>query len=121
MSGYRFFAICMQWVRRKDTLRPEEKQFGPWLRATLGKVQKPQTIIAMTNGEFSRGEGDHEVPLERRGKGDIPRWVVSQSGKVLSGLTRGVGITRTDMVKGYDSPSIAHPEIPVSLQSPNFE
>lgn len=56
MSGYRSFAICMQWVRRKDTLRPEEKQFGPWLRATLGKVQKPQTITAMTNGEFSRGK-----------------------------------------------------------------
>ena len=25
---------CLQWIRSKETLRPEEKQFGAWLRAS---------------------------------------------------------------------------------------
>ena len=28
---------CLQWIRSKDTLRPEEKQFGPWSRASQDK------------------------------------------------------------------------------------
>ena len=25
---------CLQWIRSRETLRPEEKQFGAWLRAS---------------------------------------------------------------------------------------
>ena len=28
---------CLQWIQSKDTLRPEEKQFGPWSRASQDK------------------------------------------------------------------------------------
>ena len=28
---------CLQWIRSNVTLRPEEKQFGPWLRALSEK------------------------------------------------------------------------------------
>lgn len=46
---------CMQWFRSKDTLRPEKKQFDPWLCATPDKYQKPQLITTMKNGETSTG------------------------------------------------------------------
>lgn len=42
---------CLQWIRSKDTLRPEEKQFGPWLRASQDKNQKPQLVTAEKHGE----------------------------------------------------------------------
>ncbi|XP_030923329.1 uncharacterized protein LOC115950238 [Quercus lobata] len=28
---------CLMWIRSKDTLRPEEKQFGPWLHVSQDK------------------------------------------------------------------------------------
>ncbi|KAK7840314.1 hypothetical protein CFP56_016832 [Quercus suber] len=41
---------CLQGFRIKETLRPDEKQFGPWLRANPDKHQKSLLIIAMDNG-----------------------------------------------------------------------
>ena len=35
---------CLRWVSSKETLRPEEKQFGPWLWAELDRLQRPQVV-----------------------------------------------------------------------------
>lgn len=35
---------CMRWVSSKDTPRSEERQFGPWLRAELDRLQRPQIV-----------------------------------------------------------------------------
>lgn len=37
---------CLLWIRSKETIRTEDKQFGPWLRATQDRTQKPQLIVA---------------------------------------------------------------------------
>lgn len=38
---------CMLWIRSSKTLKVEEKQHGPWLRATQEHLQRPQLVIAM--------------------------------------------------------------------------
>lgn len=63
----------MQWVRSNDTRRLEEKQFGPWLRATPERLQKSQMITTMTNGESGREEGGRETLAGQQDKEDIPR------------------------------------------------
>ena len=112
----------MQWVRSNVTLRPEEKQFGPWLRATPDRVQKPQTITATTNGESKTMGGERETSPEQRGGEAIPRRTTTQPGSVkYSGMTREVGFTRANLVKVADTPTNAQPKPPVHLQTPNFE
>ncbi|XP_075674845.1 uncharacterized protein At4g02000-like [Castanea sativa] len=37
---------CMQWMRSKESLRAEDKQYGPWLRAVPDRVQRPQMVVA---------------------------------------------------------------------------
>ena len=36
---------CLQWMHNKEMLRPEEKQYGQWLRATQECLQKPQLVL----------------------------------------------------------------------------
>ena len=40
---------CMQWMRSKESLKAEDKQYGPWLRATSERVQRPQLVVASKN------------------------------------------------------------------------
>ena len=56
---------CMQRLRSNDTLRPEEKQFGQWLRAMPGKFQKPEMITIMKNREPSSVGIGQEKPKGR--------------------------------------------------------
>lgn len=55
---------CLQWLHNKETLRQEEKQYGPWLRATQDCLQRPQLVIASNRSIANpkrKGEGDEEV------------------------------------------------------------
>ena len=40
---------CMKRARSNETLRQNEKQYGPWLRAGPDRSQKPQLVLAMEN------------------------------------------------------------------------
>ena len=62
----------MQGLRSNDTLRPEEKQFGQWLHATLDKFQKPQTITMVKNEEPSSGGIEQEKPNGQRDRKQEP-------------------------------------------------
>lgn len=42
------------WIESKESLVIEERQFGPWLRAELGRLQRPQ--VAEANRK-NKGEG----------------------------------------------------------------
>lgn len=59
---------CLQWIRSKDTPRPEEKQFGPWLRASQNKNQKSQLVMAEKSGE-TRSVMGVKKNIERRMEG----------------------------------------------------
>ncbi|KAK9996183.1 hypothetical protein SO802_020869 [Lithocarpus litseifolius] len=55
---------CLQWIRSKETLRPKDKQYGPWLRASQDRLQRPQLVLASNRSNFghqSLGEGDEGV------------------------------------------------------------
>lgn len=66
---------CLQWTRSKETLRPEEKQYGPWLRATQDRLQRPQLVLASNRsnvepqrrGEVGEGVGPTSCMSEKRG------------------------------------------------------
>ena len=55
---------CLLWIRSKETLRLEEKQFGAWLRASPERNQKPQLIMATVHGGH-RVEGVETKTKER--------------------------------------------------------
>ena len=55
---------CLQWIRSRETLRPEEKQFGVWLQASPERNQKPQLIVAMSHGSY-REEGVFDKTNDR--------------------------------------------------------
>ena len=57
---------CLQGFRSKETPRPEEKQFGPWLRANPDKHQKTLLITAGKNGESRIGEAEPDTRDRRR-------------------------------------------------------
>ena len=41
---------CLLWIRSKEILRAEDKQYGPWLRATQERLQRPQLVMASRLG-----------------------------------------------------------------------
>lgn len=51
---------CPLWIDSKETLATEERQFGPWLRVDLGRLQRLQVAEATTRtngGEGKNREG----------------------------------------------------------------
>ena len=70
---------CLQWFRSKDTLRSEEKQFGPWLRATQDKTQRPQLVTVEKDGETRPGVGAKKN-VERSSDGQVVSTTVRTNG-----------------------------------------
>ena len=71
---------CLQGLQSKETLRPEEKQFDPWLHAIQDKLQKPLIVIAARNEvtrikEAETKSGEHRLVgiVESTSVFDIPR------------------------------------------------
>lgn len=65
--------------------------------------------------------GKHEPQSERRDKVIIPRCEMTQSSNAFSGVASGVGITRADAVKDWNSSKNILPKTSAPLQTPNFE
>lgn len=47
-------------------LRPEEKQFGPWIHLTQDKYQKPLTVTVAKNGDSRIREEGAEIREHRK-------------------------------------------------------
>ena len=111
----------LQWIRSRDTLRPEEKQFGPWLRASQEKNQKPQLVMAEKQGENRSGEGGREV-LERSLAGVAVSTLATASGhENLPVETMRVAASRVDVAKDVATPTHVCIKTPDSLHVLNFE
>ena len=55
----------MMWIRSKEALRAEDKQYGPWLCATHGQLQRSKLVIVMKHGSGGKSAPDNvEVPSE---------------------------------------------------------
>ena len=48
---------CMQWMRSKESLKAEDNQYGPWLRAMSERVQQPQLEVPSKN----EGRKEHKI------------------------------------------------------------
>lgn len=40
---------CKLWIRSKEAINLGEKQYGPWLRASQDRLQRPQLVMAVRN------------------------------------------------------------------------
>ncbi|KAK9998173.1 hypothetical protein SO802_017776 [Lithocarpus litseifolius] len=93
---------CLQGLRSKETLQPEEKQFDPWLRATQEKLQKPLIVTAARNEAMKISEAENQlrehnlvgiaerIPVSGTSRANLPgrseRWVEARAdmGSVIS-------------------------------------
>uniref|UniRef100_A0A7N2R7P6 DUF4283 domain-containing protein n=1 Tax=Quercus lobata TaxID=97700 RepID=A0A7N2R7P6_QUELO len=55
---------CLQWIQSKESLRPEEKQFDVWMRATSERSQKSQLVEGMRKGG-RREDDDVDKKVDR--------------------------------------------------------
>lgn len=110
---------CKQWMRSKESLWAEEKQYGPWLWATPGCVQKPQLVVAL------KYEGREEYK-EKEGK-DLPaaaRQWINSGREVVTAVLQGVQggddmakcraeVARLEAIEGNGEIHIPHnPQVP---------
>ena len=45
---------CLVWLSSADPITAENKQFGPWLRATPDRLQKSHVVLGQRAGESTR-------------------------------------------------------------------
>uniref|UniRef100_A0A7N2KQY5 Zinc knuckle CX2CX4HX4C domain-containing protein n=1 Tax=Quercus lobata TaxID=97700 RepID=A0A7N2KQY5_QUELO len=45
---------CIEWIRRAVLIKVEDKQYGPWLRATPDRLQKSHLVMGQQAGERAR-------------------------------------------------------------------
>ena len=112
---------CLMWIRSNDTLRPEEKQFGPWLRASQDRTQKPQLVLTGKNGGNSFGEGSRGVLERKVDEGAILALVPVSNYDKLTVETVRVADSRADVDNLIDTPTHTRITIPVFSHTPNFE
>ena len=106
---------CMQGLRSNSTLSPDEKQFGPWLRASPDKYQKPQTITTAKTGEINTGGKENGLPENRCEREKDSKLVETPAEKAYPGKVIGLGISRADVVK------VGDPTSHVKLKSPDIQ
>ena len=112
---------CMQGLRSNSTLSPDEKQFGPWLRATQDRYQKPQTITTEKTGEISTGRKESGLPGIRLGREKEAERTETPVEKENPGKEVGVGIPRADVVRVGDLTTHINLKSPDIQQALSFE
>ena len=112
---------CLQGFRSKETLRLEEKQFGPWLRATQDKHQKPLIVIAARN-EANRIKEARTGLEEHRTDGNVERTTVSDNpGNDLPGKAERMVGARANVIDVNTLSSHIQVKIPKIPLISNFE
>lgn len=102
-------------------LRPEEKQFGPWIRLTQDKYQKPLTVTVAKNGDSRIREEGAEI-REHRKDGITGRATATDiPNNDNPGLAERLMETRDDVVNIETLPGHIQIKIPKILLILNFE
>ena len=110
---------CLQGFRSKETPMPEEKQFGPWLRANLDKHQKTLLITAGKYGESRNGEVEPETMARRRNAELAKEGVITRNDGL--GKAERTVEARADVVNMDNIPDHLKIKIPNISLSSNFE
>lgn len=111
---------CLQQARSNVTPGAEEKQYGPWLRATPELLQKPQLVVAKGEWGARKTQGHEETPGEGAGRAGLTVTVERMDMETGSEVAREEHVT--SKVTGSESlmPHLLCP-IPENLRSPAFE
>ena len=66
---------CLVWMRSEGPIRAEEKQYGPWLRATHDRLQKPHVVLGQQSRESAslgrRGESSPDLNVQLRQQTEV--------------------------------------------------
>ena len=66
---------CLVWMRSEGPIRAEEKQYGPWLRATHDRLQKPHVVLDQQSRESAslgrRGESSPDLNVQLRQQTEV--------------------------------------------------
>ena len=112
---------CLQWIRSNITLRPEEKQYGPWLRAQPEKNQKPQLVVVEKQNVARTGEGGEQT-AERGVSGATPPTTATGRGRdALSTSPAREEGSRADVEEDVADPANVRIKIPEFSLDSNFE
>ena len=112
---------CMLWIRNKETLKAEDKQFGPWMRATQDHTQKPQLIVATKNNGGRGPQPDSTAtPCEGgayQSQNDSGTIVVQGGSHVVD----GVDLTKADTESKSTLTTHIERRTPQTWEDSNFE
>ena len=62
---------CLEWLRSVGPIRAKEKQYGPWLRATHDRLQKPHMVLGQQSrecasfGQLGERSPDHDWQMRQ--------------------------------------------------------
>lgn len=112
---------CLMWIRSNDTPRPDEKQFGPWLRASQDKNQKPQLVLTGKNGGIDSGEGGRRDTDKKVDDGVVSKPVPGSGDDKQREETARLAVSRADVASLVDLPAHTRITNPDSSHSSNFE
>ena len=111
----------MLWIRNKETLKAEDKQFGPWMRATQDCTQKPQlTVATKNNGGRGPQPDSTATPCEGgayQSQNDSGTIVVQGGSHVVD----GVDLTKADTESKSTLTTHIERRTPQTWQDSNFE
>lgn len=113
---------CMMWIRSKEAIKADEKQYGPWLRASQERLRRPQMVMAARN----EGVGGKLTVVDSGMRVGAARPLVDKERMNAGGLGEanvdGDMDTRTIHVEGLTMVSTTDREtIPKIMQITNFE
>ena len=110
---------CLQGFRSKETPRPEEKQFGPWLRANPDRLQKTLLISVGKNGDSRNGEAESDSRDRRRNEEPAKDDVNTRKDGLVP--TESTVEARADVGNMDTIPNHVQNKIPNISRSSNFE
>ena len=112
---------CMQWMRSKESLKAEDKQYGPWLWAMSERVQQPQLVVV------SKNEGRKEHKTAADGVSTMVEQLVNMGRELTTATIQSahedddVATCRAE-VASFDEPKRQEiMRIPCNPQCPGFE
>ena len=113
---------CMLWIRSKEVLKADEKQYGPWLRAPQERLQQLQLVMAVRN----KGDGGQPVGADSENGGMVDRPPIVREKMVSGDLGKANGKGDVDACMGHmegltNAGTAGEEHIPKIMQIMDFE
>lgn len=110
---------CLVWLRSAGPITAEDKQFGPWLRATPERLQKSHVVLGQRSGECT-SPGQWGVRLSERDLQSRQLKVVSDERRQPNKAT-STNVDRADLESWTRESESFKEKLSGETEKPNFE